>query len=477
MLHRFCQIIAMLTTLLAGCQWCDPFGETDCVPCSPSAPYSPCAILAADTLTPLMGGELEGATLSLAECIVTALQRNPQTRVAWQASRSQAFQVGQERSALLPQLDFAAGTTRTATIKDRDRGQNPRNDINALFGVRWLLLDGGLRIARVRGAEAELLAVNFRQNTVLQDVALAVELAYYQRLAAKSLVEVAEENLRRSEYNVKLAEARLKSGVSARFDVLAAETEKANAELALVRAHNLKRVTQGRLARALGVHVTEKFDIEALPLDVRQEELADIEQLLQEAQWARPELQAALANMAARDAGVDAAGAEYYPKLSALADYGWRDDTFYSGGDEWLIGMTMELPLFTGFSRNYRRAQAWSEYELAIAQYENTSQEVGLEVWTAYSNLIEAGEAIEAAETLVTSADESLRVAAGRYGAGAGNIIELVTAQTAQTDAHTQRVRAVLSWYTALARFERTIGRTLAGTNLGVEAESLDGQP
>jgi len=146
--------------------------------------------------------------------------------------------------------------------------------------------------------------------------------------------------------------------------------------------------------------------------------------------------------------------------------------TFFPRGDEWNVGLGLELPLFTGFSRRSRQAEARSEFGVAAANYENVLRGVELEVWTAYSRLIEAGEAIEAAKKLVASADESLRVAAGRYRAGAGNIIELVDAQAAQTDAHTQQVRAILSWYTALAQFQRTIGRTLADPEAEAEEEA-----
>jgi len=462
MLDRLRRTAAILMTLLAGCQCCDPFGETAYVSCGPSLACSPDSGFVADSIPSTMPDEFEGKTLSLAECILTALERNPQTRIAWQFSRSSAFQVGEERSGYLPQLDLTGSVYHSELLEDRKKAESPRNAATAMFGVRYLLLDGGLRNARVRGAEAELMAANFQHNTVLQDVALAVELAYHQRLATKALVDVAEENVRRSEHNLELAQARQRSGVAARFDVLTAETEKADADLALVRARSTERITQGQLAQAMGIHVSETFDIEDLPQDVHQEELADVEQLLEEAAQARPELQAALAKMAARGADADAAGAEYLPQVSANADYGWRDELFLPSGDEWTVGLALELPLFAGFSRTYRQQRAWSDFEAAAAQYENESQRVELEVWTAYSRLIEAGEAIEAAEKLVVSADESLRVAAGRYQAGVGNIIELVAAQTAQTDAHNQHVRAILSWYTALARFQRTIGRTLA---------------
>ena len=115
-----------------------------------------------------------------------------------------------------------------------------------------------------------------------------------------------------------------------------------------------------------------------------------------------------------------------------------------------------------GFNRDYQLQEAKSELAQAIADYENLLREVELEMWTAYSSVIEASEAIEAAEKFVASAEESARVAEGMYKNGTGSIIELIDAQTARTAARYRLVQAKLDWYTAMARFERAAGRTLA---------------
>lgn len=459
-----CCLLPILT-LLVGCSCVDPWCETAHTPRCPWDEYPAASAFVAEAPLGKMPSELEGRTLSLAECILIALERNPRTRISWQASRSAAFQTGQQRAAYLPMLDFTAAMDRSDTIEQRHKGESPSNAVISSFGVRYLLFDGGLRNARVSSAESELLAADFRHNTVLQEVALAVELRYQERLAARALVRVAEENVRRSQYNLELAQARHAVGVAARFDVLAAETEKANADLGLVRARNARRITRGRLAEAMGLRVSEEFDIEDLPIDVQPEELADVELLLAEAARVRPELQAARALIDARRSDIRAAESEYWPKVRGTTTYGFADETFRDGGQEWFIGLTVEQPLFAGFARTYGEAGARAELGVASAEYENLLRGVELEVWTAYSQLIEAGEAIEAAEKLVASAEEAARAAEGRYRAGVGNIIELVAAQTAETDAQVQQVRAVLSWYTAMVRFQRAIGQTLADTN------------
>jgi len=95
-----------------------------------------------------------------------------------------------------------------------------------------------------------------------------------------------------------------------------------------------------------------------------------------------------------------------------------------------------------------------------VAEHEKLLRGVELEVWTAYSQLVEAGPAIEAARALVTSAEESARVAEGEYKNGTGSIIEIIDAQTARSTANVRLVQARLDWYTAMARLERAVGRT-----------------
>jgi len=408
---------------------------------------------------------MKNRELTLAECIQMALERNPRTRISWHSSRAAAARLGEEKAAYLPTAEFTAGAQRADSVSLEKEQTGPENAFDAGFGVRYLLFDGGARSARVKGAEAGLLATNFRHNTTLQDVALGVEEAYYELLAAKWLTKVAAETVKQTQYHVDVAHARHKSGVAARSDVLKAETEKANADLAMVRSRNAVRVAHGRLASAMGLRVSQPFEVVDLPEDIHPRELGDIDRLLDEAADTRPELRAALGQIEARRAEVRAAQARYWPTVTADANYGWRNRTFVPDQEEWSLGVIVNLPLFSGFDRAYQTRRAKADLARVLAEDERQLRGVELEVWTAYSRVIEASEAIDATKILVASAEESARVAEGEYKNGTGSIIGLIDAQTARTAARTRLVQARLDWYTAMAGFERAVGRTLATGN------------
>lgn len=447
-----------LLILGAGCAGLDPWDEYEGTAPSPAAPFA--------TRTPppaVPPADLRGKTLGLAECFRIALERHPATRSSWLATRSAAARTGEERAAYLPEASLRASASRADTSDLRDDDNSPRNEFSASFGLRYLLYDGGNRYARVRGAEAELLSANFRHNAQLQEVAFGVQVNYFERLAAVSLVRVAEDAARQAQAHVDLARARQRAGLVARFDVLKAETEKADADLNLVRARSGVRVAQGRLAQAMGLRVDEPFEIEDMTEDAREQVQDEVTQLLAEASTNRPELRAARALIDARLSDVSSARAEFLPKITAGADYGWRDSQEPTDGKEWFAGIGIELPLFNGFSSSYRLDRAVSETKRASADLELALRSVELEVWVAHSRFAEAGEAIGAAEKLVASAEESARVAEGMYRAGAGSIIELTESLASRTAARTRLVQARLDWRTALARLERAVGRTMSG--------------
>jgi outer membrane protein len=425
------------------------------------------AHLASEPVTSRPSG-LAGQTLTLAQSIVLALENNPQTASSWQAARAAAARVGQAKSEYLPMLGFTSSAGRgSSTELDADAGV--QNTSDAVFGVRYLLFDGGGREARVHGAAAELLAANFRHNVVLQDVALSVEEGYYDLLAAQRLKEVAIETVRQRDYHVQIAEARYRTGLVAKSDVLKAQTEKADADLGLVQAENAVRLAKGRLASEMGLRVSEPFEISDVPDTHHRQELADIESLLDNAARSRPELQAALAQIDIQRAGVRAAEARFWPSLSLDTRFGWLGGPFFPSQDQWSVGAALDVPLFTGFDRTYQLHRAKADLAKAIADQRGVLQGVELEVWTAYWQIIESSQAVEAAVRFVASAEESARVAEGEYKNGTGSIIELIDAQTAHTVARTRLIQARLDWYTAMARFERAVGSTMAASEVMVE--------
>lgn len=346
----------------------------------------------------------------------------------------------------------------------------PNNRYDATFGVRWLVFDGGGREARVQAAVAEVLVAGFQHNTVLQDVILDVEQAYYGLLAVRNFEEVAVDTVKQRQYQLRLADVRHRVGLAARSDVLKAQAEKAAADLDLVRARNAIYVGKGGLVSAMGLPVSASFNITDPPESEYTPELAQIELHLEAAARNRPELQTALALVQMQRARVRQAESRFWPSLSFDTDVGCIGRSFPPDVRQWGVGLALDLPLFTAYDRAYQLEGSEAELARAMAEQQVVLRGPELEVWTPYWRITEAREAIEAAKRFVASAEESARVAENEYKNGIGSIIGLIDAQTARTTARNQLIRARLDWRIARAQFERAIGQSL--TLMGHRADS-----
>ena len=118
----------------------------------------------------------------------------------------------------------------------------------------------------------------------------------------------------------------------------------------------------------------------------------------------------------------------------------------------------MTIPFFEGYKPSYLIRSAEATAELKASKRDQLRLQVSLDVWTAYQNLKTANESITASRMLLTSAEESSRVALGRYQEGVGNIIDTLNAQSALASAKQQKIQSILNWNIARTTLAQSIG-------------------
>jgi outer membrane protein TolC len=190
-------------------------------------------------------------------------------------------------------------------------------------------------------------------------------------------------------------------------------------------------------------------------------EANDIDALINQARLRRPDLLAAQSQLDAAQSNVDYLRASGLPRLSLGAGPSWQQTA--SGGDELgshanSIGLTLTLPIFSGFDTTYRVRSAQASAQAVGAQRDSLSQQVALDVWSAYQSLITARQTIVSSTDLLASAEQSERVALGRYKAGVGSILDVLNAQSALAAARLQSIQAQLDWQVSRAALAKALG-------------------
>ena len=459
-----------------GCVSSDPFGVNRRVPARPSSHFRAPAGEAPAPVMQAPPPSLGEASLSLGQCVRIALENSPRLKRSWHGTRSAGAALGESRGLYLPRLELAADAERRqAQVITEVTDKFMRSSRSAGFTLRQMLLDGGGRRAEVDSAEAALLSAGFQHNSLLLDVALETEAAYYRLLAAQSLLDVAAKSLEHRTRHLELASTRLAAGKGRRVDVSQARAEAADAALSVVDARSEMRTRRGQLAVVMGLPVTTRLAIQDIPESARQAEARDVEELIKLAFRDRPRLKSAAAEIARLRHDLRAEQAARWPELTASAQYGWRGvHVLPEEGKEWAVGVGLRVPLFTGFQRSYRIAQGRAALQAALAEHEAQLREVEIEVWRAYSDVLRADEAVAAAGTFVESARENVEMVEKACEAGLATLVELIDAETVATRALNRRVTATLDWRLAVARLARAVGTSRPE---GQETKQPEGLP
>lgn len=397
-----------------------------------------------------------GALLGLVDAVDLALCNNPQTRETWANTRAQAAQLGVAQAAYLPSLDGKASVSRTSndSVAARQR--------SASLTLSWLLFDFGARAANLENARQLLEATSATLDATVQTVFLTTLQSYHAAQAARAALSAAQESEKSSHESLTAAEVRYKVGSGTPADRLQAQTAWSQATLNRIKAEGEVRNSLGTLANVVGLDANQSLhlaDIAPVTPGVAFEQ--DVDALIEEARQRRPDLKSAEAQFKAAQSGIDYARAAGQPTFSLAAGPSWQESSNAStsvSGNSNMIGLTVSLPLFSGFSTTYKVRNAEALADVRAAQRDRVRLQVALDVWKAYQNLTTANQSIKTTIDLLASAEQSERVALGRYKAGVGNILDLLNAQTALASARQQRVQATLDWHVYRATLAQAIG-------------------
>lgn len=219
------------------------------------------------------------------------------------------------------------------------------------------------------------------------------------------------------------------------------------------------RVAHANLNAALGLHPLFALTIEERYPEPVAPDRVDLAWALESALQGRPEITSAQSRVEAASRSIDAAAGEFGPNLKAQGHYGWRDDDFLPEAQDWSAGVTLDIPLFTGFARTHRVAEAKALWEKNRAEQTQVALTVRTAVVETFSHLTEAWETTQTTRIMVLDAQESLRLVASRYAVKAATITALLDAEAALADAEAHNVAALAGRQIASARFLRALGQ------------------
>jgi outer membrane protein TolC len=416
--------------------------------------------------------------LSLEDAVNIALRQNPGILRAQKDLEASQGVVAQTRAIALPKVKLSGSYSAIATA-DVDR---PAVEIGGFtFGTdqSWSaqlrlvqsLYEGGRMVSSVRAARLTKERALLDYQTAVANMVLAVQVAYYDVLLAAQQIIVQEASVELLESELADTTRRFEVGTVPRFNVLRAQVELANAKPKLIRARNNLRIDKNTLANLLGFNIPKDATAD-IPLSLSDKLEAEPYHLeLSRAIGLALERRTELASLAKteqlRAEDVSFAKGGYKPSLQAFGGYETHSSIFSPDLSielhGWIAGVQMSWDIFDGLQTQGKVTEAAALHQKSQVELDDARRNVELEVRTAHSSFVEAQEVLESQKKAVEEAEEALRLASARFSAGSGTQLDVLSAQTALTEARSIQVQALRDYEVARARLDHAVGLTTTG--------------
>jgi outer membrane protein TolC len=400
--------------------------------------------------------------VTLAEALEAATQYDPNYV---QAAGTVAEATWVRRAAMLvfvlPSITVSADFTSYSTPSFNFGTNSLSNTIvTARADARYELFTGGRKVADYQRATADLQGAVANQAGAGFLAAAQTEATFYDVLARKGLVEVAQRRLERAESQLDISRARVLSGAAVQTDSLQVLLELTRARVDLLREAAGLDVARAELGRRAGYSVAVDAvgadTSAALPLPIT------LEQAVQIALDQGPQIRVAEAAARSTAAAVRASRAAYVPWVTLTGSTAAYDSKFWpTAADRTSGSLTISFPIWNNGQREIALARAKAANEVAVAIRDDLQRGALADVSRSYSAYETAAASAELAAEAVVVAQENYRVQETRYRAGAVDIIEFLNGQVDLADAESGLVQARYATRLALAGLEVILGRRL----------------
>jgi outer membrane protein len=407
------------------------------------------------------GGLAAQQTLTLAEAEEYAVANNPRLSSARLTAQAVDKTVAEAKAARYPTLSVnvtgtgaetgttvSAGALTTSSLSNRAASGLALSQLITDFGRTKSLTE----TARLRAA-----AQSSNAEEVRTLVRLEVRRAYYQSLAARAVLKVAQAVLEQRRITLRQITALGASLLKSTLDVRFAEVAVSEAELALYQAENNLHENNARLAAAMGYDKEQSFTLVEDPLPGPLDASPDPE--IDQALKTRPDLESLGLS---RDAAHEFAVAEARlrrPTISLQGASGVVPAHDHTIKDNYAAaGVNFNLPILNGGLYKARQAEAELRAQAAEKDVRDLALRISRDVQVAWLQANNAYRSLDVMARLVAQANEALRLAQARYDIGLSSIVELTQAQFSQTSAQIGAANAKFDYLTRRAELDYETG-------------------
>ena len=365
-------------------------------------------------------------------------------------------------SLLLPKLSAFGNYTKYSAEKYNDTGTLLQPDSATSWGVR---ADESLSLS---GRELTALSIS-RENIVKsqhdlyaprEGYLLNIASAYYDVMKAKKALDITESNLERLIKYRNAAEKRLKVGEVTKTVLLRAQGELSGARSDAIKAINALELAKAVLARTVGIEGDFQLK-EAPPEDMN----ITTESSFQEMAFSeRADLKSLEVQKKMAEKQVQYAKGAFWPSLSASGVYASSDQ---SPATQTLVRdstyglLSLNFPFFEGGLRRAEVREARARERQSALVYDDFKKSIGIEVQSAYLDLVTQKGIIKYLEDQVVYARDNFNAVSKQFEFGLAQSLDVMDANTLLVTAERNLAEAVYNYQVAILKMKKATGTLL----------------
>jgi multidrug efflux system outer membrane protein len=363
--------------------------------------------------------------------IETALENNPDMRIAAARVEEARAMYGYSRADLFPSINASASATATTVPGSFTSTKNGYDSLrfDTMFSLVSYEFDFWGRVASMNDtALATFMASEQAKRSARLALISDVAIAYFSQLEMDERYVLTSATFEVWEQVREMTVVAVEQGAASNPDLLQVESslelargEKASTRRFQTAARNALNVMLGRIPQKLpqGIalrqqRISADFMV-GVPSDV----------LL-----ARPDVLAAEQRLKAANANIGAVRAAFFPRIALAAGLGLASPAlaglFSSTSSTWNFQPTISMPLFDGGRSAANVDIAQARKEIAIADYEKTVQQAFRETADLLSAVNAFAIQRRASEAAVRAVEQRLEGVKARYRAGSASFMNVL---------------------------------------------------
>ena len=320
--------------------------------------------------------------------------------------------------------EFTLDTTRT----------NHFNTFSAGIAVNQVIYDGGRSWNQIKQARTNLDISKYNQRAIKTQVIEKVIRSYYGLLQAQKLLDVSEKNLEMSVQQVSLVKKQFDLGVVKRTDLLKAEVAQGQARVDMLNKKTNLQNARRILFNDMGLQDFGQ-EITAVEKEWQAPQIPSSAELLRILKNENPSLLISKSRINLGDLSYRLTRGLRLPSFNSNINYSANGQTSNELADaftnDWNLGinLSVSIPIYVGNSLSLQQQQARLSQQQAEHSYTVLLNDLRVQAELIRETLGNYAEIIPLNQSVVSSAEEDLKLVRERYSLGSATILEVLDAQ------------------------------------------------